>query len=123
MPKNLLVKFIYSEKATKFCEISTVDLTVTTWDKSTVEILQNFVAFSECMNFNREGEIKILSKMVRMGLKIFPQRGRECQTKIKFSGHPLWMTLCVILKMFYDMKFAFHIHKILTVLQRVCTDI
>ena len=25
----LLVKFIYSEKATKFCEISTVDLTVT----------------------------------------------------------------------------------------------
>ena len=24
------VKFIYSEKATKFCEISTVDLTVTT---------------------------------------------------------------------------------------------
>ena len=26
----LAVKFIYSEKATKFCEISTVDLTVTT---------------------------------------------------------------------------------------------
>ena len=26
----LLVKFIYSEKATKFCEISTVDLTITT---------------------------------------------------------------------------------------------
>ena len=25
-----LLKFIYSEKATKFCEISTVDLTVTT---------------------------------------------------------------------------------------------
>ena len=25
-----MVKFIYSEKATKFCEISTVDLTVTT---------------------------------------------------------------------------------------------
>ena len=45
------VKFIYSEKATKFCEISTVDLTGTTQDKSTVEISQNFVAFSECMNF------------------------------------------------------------------------
>ena len=27
---RLLLKFIYSEKATKFCEISTVDLTVTT---------------------------------------------------------------------------------------------
>ena len=29
------------------CKISTVDLTGTTLDKSTVEILQNFVAFSE----------------------------------------------------------------------------
>ena len=43
---KLLVKFIYSEKATKFCEISTVHLTITTKDKSTVEISQNFVAFS-----------------------------------------------------------------------------
>ena len=34
------VKFIYSsEKVTKFCEISTVDLTGTTWNKSIVEIL------------------------------------------------------------------------------------
>ena len=37
-----VVKFIYSEKATKFCEISTVDLTVTTQDKSKVVISQNF---------------------------------------------------------------------------------
>ena len=29
--KNVYLKFIYSEKATKFCEISTVDLTVTTY--------------------------------------------------------------------------------------------
>ena len=29
--KNNGVKFIYSEKATKFCEISTVDLTVTAY--------------------------------------------------------------------------------------------
>ena len=36
---SFFVKFIYSEKATKFCEISTVDLTVTT-----VEISQKFVA-------------------------------------------------------------------------------
>ena len=28
--RRQLVKFLYSEKATKFCEISTVDLTVTT---------------------------------------------------------------------------------------------
>ena len=47
----LTLKFIYSEKATKFCEISTVDLTITTWDKSMVEISQKLVAFSEYMNF------------------------------------------------------------------------
>ena len=45
------VKFIYSEKATKFCEISTLDLSYVVQVKSTVEISQNFVAFSECMNF------------------------------------------------------------------------
>ena len=42
-----VVKFIYSEKATKFCEISTVDLSYVVTVKSTVEISQNFVAFSE----------------------------------------------------------------------------
>ena len=47
----ILVKFIYSEKATKFCKIFTVDLTGATSDKCTVEISQNFVAFSEYMNF------------------------------------------------------------------------
>ena len=45
------LKFIYSEKATNFCEISTVDLSYVTTVKSTVEISQNFVAFSEYMNF------------------------------------------------------------------------
>ena len=46
-----LIKFIYSEKATKFCEISNVDLSYVVPVKSTVEILQNFLAFSEYMNF------------------------------------------------------------------------
>ena len=46
------LKFIYSEKATKFCEISTLLLSVCTVDKSKVEISQNFVAFSEHTNFN-----------------------------------------------------------------------
>ena len=46
------LKFIYSEKATKFCEISTVDLSYIVPVKSTVEISQNFVAFSEYRNFN-----------------------------------------------------------------------
>ena len=47
------LKFIYSEKATKVCEISTLLLTGTTWDKSKVEISKNFVAFSENMKFNK----------------------------------------------------------------------
>ena len=45
------VKFIYSEKATQFCEISTLLLTAVHTVESKVEILQNFVAFSEYMNF------------------------------------------------------------------------
>ena len=43
------VKFVYSEKATKFCEISTLLLSTVHTDKS--KISQNFVAFSEYMNF------------------------------------------------------------------------
>ena len=53
LPPSLRLKFIYSEKATKFCKISTLLLSVCTVDKSKVEISQNFVAFSEYTNFNR----------------------------------------------------------------------
>ena len=45
------VKFIYSEKATKLCLIFTLLLTVCTVVKSKLKISQNFVAFSEYMNF------------------------------------------------------------------------
>ena len=47
-----LVKFIYSEKATKFCEIFHLLLSYVVPVKSKGKILQNFVAFSEYMNFN-----------------------------------------------------------------------
>ena len=46
------LKFIYSEKATKFCKISTLLLSYVVPVKSKVDISQNFVAFSEYMNFN-----------------------------------------------------------------------
>ena len=46
-----LIKFIYSEKARKFCEISTLLLSYVVPVKSKVEISQNFVTFSEYMNF------------------------------------------------------------------------
>ena len=42
---------MYSEKATNFCKISTEDLLYVVMVKSTVEISNNFVAFSEYMNF------------------------------------------------------------------------
>ena len=47
----ILVSSIYSEKVTKFREISNVDLSYVVPVKSTVEISQKFVAFSEYMNF------------------------------------------------------------------------
>ena len=50
----LKVKFIYSEKATKFCEIFPSLLTVCTIVISKGKISQNFVAFSEYMNFKKE---------------------------------------------------------------------
>ena len=46
-----LLKFIYYKKATKFCKIFTLLLTAVHTVKSKVKILQNFVAFSEYMNF------------------------------------------------------------------------
>ena len=50
-PSHHLLKFIDFEKATKFCEISTLFLSYVVPVKSKVEIPQNFVAFSEYMNF------------------------------------------------------------------------
>ena len=44
--------FIYSEKATKFYEIFPLLLTTVHTAKSKGKISQNFVAFSEYMNFN-----------------------------------------------------------------------
>ena len=52
------LKFIYSEKATKFCEISIVDLSYVVPVNFMVEISQNFVTFSEYMNFIEKAERK-----------------------------------------------------------------
>ena len=50
---QILLKFVYSEKATNFCEISTLLLFTVHTDKSTVKIAQKFVAFSEYTNFKK----------------------------------------------------------------------
>ena len=48
---------VYSEKATKFCKIFTLLLSYVVPVKSKVKISQNFVAFSEYMNFNKDDNI------------------------------------------------------------------
>jgi hypothetical protein len=60
---SILIKFIYSEKTTKFCKISTVDLTYLVPVKSTAEISQHFVAFSEYMNFTNSQVIALRVSM------------------------------------------------------------
>ena len=47
----MCLKFIYSEKAAKFCETFPLLLTTVHTVKSKVKISQNSVAFSEYMNF------------------------------------------------------------------------
>ena len=47
----MVLKFIYSEKATKFCKIFPLLLTAVHTVKSKGKISQNFVAFSEYVNF------------------------------------------------------------------------
>ena len=51
------LKFIYSEKATKLYEMSNIDFSFVVTVKSTVEIFQNFVAFSEYMNFKLRADL------------------------------------------------------------------
>ena len=50
--QSAFLKFIYSERATKFCEIFTFLLFYVVPVKSKVKISQNVVAFSDYMNFN-----------------------------------------------------------------------
>ena len=48
-----MLKFICFEKAEKFCKISTIDLYNVLPVESTEQVLQNFVAFLEYMNFKK----------------------------------------------------------------------
>ena len=52
--KHYWVKFIYSEKAAKFCKIFTLLLSYVVPVKSKVKISLNFLAFSEYMSFKRK---------------------------------------------------------------------
>ena len=63
----ILIKFIYSEKATKFCEIFTLLLSYVVPVESKVKISQNFVAFSEYMNFTKSLK-KILNWLIYLSI-------------------------------------------------------
>ena len=52
---------MYSKKATKFYEISTLLLSYVVPVKSKVKISQNFVAFSKYMNFNNFQKVPFVS--------------------------------------------------------------
>ena len=79
--KIFLLKFIYSEKAKKFCEIFTLLLSYVVLVKSKVKISQNFVAFSEYMNFN--------------GMQIFPNASEETRGRyIVNSGKNIVNVVC-----------------------------
>jgi hypothetical protein len=67
-----IIKFIYSEKATNFFEISTVDLSYVVPVKSTVEISQNFMAFSEYMNFKFNSKVVPQEYMFLLAGNIMP---------------------------------------------------
>ena len=62
---RLLLKFMYSKEATKFCEISTLLLSYVVPVKSKVDFSQNFVAFSEYINFN-----SVLSSIIKFWSRV-----------------------------------------------------
>ena len=91
----LPVKFIYSEKTTKFCKIFTLLLTVSTAVKSKVKISQNVVVFSEYMNFNiqtrKEYDAKIRICTVHRVLELSPLR---TQCRARFPSGISTQSLC-----------------------------
>ena len=83
-----VLKFIYSEKATKFWEISTVDLSYVVPVKSTVEISQNFVAFPTYINFTcMYSWTPILDKKKGALYVEFIKMHRQCQFHAPVKGN------------------------------------
>ena len=58
------IKFVYSKKATKFCKIFTLLLSIVHKNKSKVKISQNFVAFSEYMNFKDASKSRLILQLM-----------------------------------------------------------
>ena len=113
-----ILKFIYSEKATKFCEISTLLLSVCTVDNSKVEISQNFVAFSEYTNFSwRSGMRKVLLEYYKNMSEILKHEVQvniiwDRRKKNLYSSHKLTHYCSVIVRQFILIYPSFSIYKL-----------
>ena len=66
----------------KFCEITTLDLSYVVAVKSTVEISQNFVDFSEYMNFNLFCTLDGLKILCHQIIKKLSKIAKALQLKI-----------------------------------------
>ena len=86
------IKFIYSEKATKFCKIFTLLLSYVVPVKSKMKISQNYVAFSEYMNFKRKVKLT-LYMFVNQSVVNFTTHGLVySNSKWLKSFHHTWST-------------------------------
>ena len=65
-----MTKFIYSEKATKFCDISTLLLSYVVPVKNKAKISQTFVAFSENINFIKNTYFNLLDTIVHSKIRL-----------------------------------------------------
>ena len=113
MVKFTKLKFIYSEKATKFCEIFTLLLSYVVPVKSKEEILQNLVAFSEYINFKSlKGQI-FSQNPQNLGAAstikyTAPERAAEDRIEINAK---IMMNGCLGRHCNHDIKpFLFHLH-------------
>ena len=85
----IMLEFIYSEKATKFCEIFPLLLSAVHTVKSKGKISQNFVAFSEYMNFKENLLACFLSIMQLLLFSI----SHETSTMKGFFSQKQWICI------------------------------
>ena len=108
-----LLKFIYSEKATKFCEIFTLFLSYVVPVKSKAKISQIFVAFSEYMNFTIKREFILINLNSKKSLHYVILAG-AASDDLKFEAKPdstLAFPLRVCSARIYEVSYLHHHQK------------
>ena len=83
-----MIKFIYSEKAIKFCEISTLLLSYIVPVKSKVEISQNFEAFSEYSIYEHGSVVGVTNMKLKIELPFFPIPVSLYMTRPAYKKYP-----------------------------------